>query len=139
MSDLGAKKATTKVSAPAVFPPYPVRQLVTLLFTSPQLVLSLLPLPSQGPPTWLKWFIYLTFILNLKSWPGSWHVQLFWPIVRTILKARPYIPLIRSSKDGQTTDGQTGRKLRWEALPLGKDIFEERSYVQMRATPDDCE
>lgn len=139
MSDLSRSSAprSKRVPAPHVFPPYPLRQALTLLISSPQLALAILP----SPPSWLshlKTLVYILLLVNIGSFPLRWHYNLFKPVIATILRARPYIPLIRG-QDEQTTSPKTGRKLRLEAIPLGKDIFEEKVWLQCRATPDDCE
>lgn len=131
-------KPPRRVPAPQVFPSYAVRSLLALAVSSPQLVLSVIPI--KAPPSWLKWIVYLVLIFNIRSFPGLWHVHLFSPVVSNISKGRPFIPFIRRGKNaGPTTNAKTGRVIRHEALPLGKDIFEEKAWVPLRATPDDCE
>ncbi|CAO1617649.1 unnamed protein product [Parajaminaea phylloscopi] len=128
----------TRVAPPAVFPSYAARSLIALAVRSPQLVLSVLPIGA--PPAWLKWIVYITLVLNLRSFPGVWHIRLWSVVGRAILRGRAFVPFYRHGRgDGSVTSSKTGRTIRYEALPIGKDIFHEKSWVSLRATPDDCD
>lgn len=139
MSDLTPRPRLKRIPPPVVFPPYAIRQGLTLLLSSPQLALAILPSPPTTLLRPLKYLIYLLLLLNITSFPLLWHVKLFRPVLATILRARPYLPLVRRSKEGETTSPKTGRRVRLEALPLGLDIFEEKVWMQERAMPGDCE
>lgn len=123
-----------------MLPSYPVRRALSTILTSPSLLAQILPSLLPLPPRWLQFLIYLLLAANVTSFPGIWHVKLFRPLVTRILRARAATAaLVGSRGGGDTTDPRTGRQIRHEVLPLGKDIFETKTYRSERAWPADCE
>ncbi|PWN20486.1 hypothetical protein BCV69DRAFT_283371 [Microstroma glucosiphilum] len=142
MSDLAAAATTSprRVREPKVLPSYPVRRALSTLVTSPSLLVQILPSLLPLPPRWLQLFIYLLLAANITSFPGTWHITLFRPLLTRILRARAATAaLVGSRGGGDATDPRTGRQIRHEVLPLGKDIFETKTYRSGRAWPADCD
>lgn len=85
---------------------------------------------------------WILIVANIKAFPLLWHARVFAAAIIARSVARPSIhpllPWIRSSKNATTSPGITPR-LRLDKLPLGKDIFGDRSVTKFRALPDDCD
>lgn len=130
-----------KVLEPEVIPPYYVRRLLRSLL-SPAILEMLPSLVIDSIPSWFKYFVVVLLLANIKSFPLVWHVRVFAPAIWARAVARPsihpLIPFIRSNKHPTTTPG-VPPKLRLDALPLGRDIFLDKTVVSLRASFDDCD
>ncbi|KAG8779596.1 hypothetical protein FRC12_024048 [Ceratobasidium sp. 428] len=85
-------------------------------------------------PRSTKLFIFLIFLLNIRSWPGVWHVRVFASIIQLRLKKLLY--------------GQRNKELFWKtASPVGRTLLPSTDGkdkgVQIVSTfwaaPDDCD
>ncbi|CAO1628205.1 unnamed protein product [Sympodiomycopsis kandeliae] len=125
-----------RVPEPKVFPPRSIRHLLNLLFS--RQFLSVLPHFLPRLPTWLTNSLLVLIVLNIKSFPLVWHFRIFLPVVKQIFKGRT-LSLKRNDRDGTTTRKSTGRVIKLNALPIGKDLFEEWVYTDEVAGFDDCD
>ncbi|PWN44052.1 hypothetical protein IE81DRAFT_345994 [Ceraceosorus guamensis] len=130
------------VPDPIVFPDYRLRRPLRVLST-PSLLAPYLPaILKSGPPALVQRIIAILLLFNIRSFPLFWHIRVFLPAVWARFKARPSIhpllPWISSSKHATTQPG-TSPALRLDALPLGKDIFNDVETYTCRAWPDDCD
>lgn len=142
MSIVSAEAArATRVREPEVFPPYFVRRLLSQLL-SPGIFKALLPTMVPEVPAWLKTLFWVLIVTNIRSFPLFWHIRVFAGAIAARAMARPSVhpllPFIRSNKFATTSPGVVPR-LRLDKLPLGRDIFNDRSTTVLRALPDDCD
>lgn len=130
-----------RIPDPEVIPPYYVRR-VLRSFLSPAMLEMLPSLVVDSIPSWLKYLIVVLLLANIKSFPLVWHVRVFAPAIWARAIARPsihpLIPFIRSNKHPTTTPG-VPPKLRLDSLPLGRDIFLDKTVMSLRASFDDCD
>ncbi|KAJ1300415.1 hypothetical protein OPQ81_005235 [Rhizoctonia solani] len=85
-------------------------------------------------PRPVKWFILFTFLFNVRSWPGVWHLRVFASVIRIRLNALLY-------KRGN------GREWWTNVSPVGRSVFPTPdgsdkgalSVLKSWASPDDCD
>lgn len=132
------------VPDPVVFPPYVVRRFIegarrNLISPTFRNYLNQ-RLPSLPP--WFSSLLLLLLALNVKSFPGLWHLRVFLPAFYARLAARPSIhpllPWIGSKKHATTSPG-AAPLMRIDALPLGKDIFSHKTIYTHRLLFDDAD
>ncbi|KAE8266641.1 hypothetical protein A4X09_0g5703 [Tilletia walkeri] len=135
MVDYGLSKTSGRAAtaaalgrAPDVFPPRWFRNLMGSIF-SPR-VAGAMPGVLPRLPPWLRTFLTLLVILNVKNFPGVWHIRLFWsPILfrmRAVPAIHPLLPWI-SSNAYPTREPGAEPPLKLDSLPLGKDIFDYKT------------
>lgn len=109
---------------------------------SPRIIQQLVPSMFPSVPGWMKTLFWVLIFANIKSLPLLWHIRIFSVAIAARAVARPSIhpllPWVHSNKHATTSPGITPR-LRLDKLPLGRDIFADRSLTMYRALPDDCD
>ncbi|CAE6484339.1 unnamed protein product [Rhizoctonia solani] len=89
---------------------------------------------SSFIPRIIKWTVILVLVLNVKSWPGVWHVRVLMPLLKHRLSG-----LLNRRGDGHEW---------WTSVsPVGRSIFPTQDgsdkgalvVLKCRATLDDCD
>ncbi|KDN38092.1 hypothetical protein K437DRAFT_296417 [Tilletiaria anomala UBC 951] len=126
---------------PAVLPPYPVRRALAFPSSALKVIINAiwhrLELPDR-----LKFVLGLLLVINWRSFPLLWHFQMFGLAYKYRMEKFPvksiFFPWIKDSSAPLTLPG-VEPQLKLNALPLGKNIFEDVTTLQFRAWPDDCD
>lgn len=98
---------------------------------------SLILEPTRiNPPIWVRVLVGLLVISNIRSTPFAWHIRIFYPAFKAVFKARGWLGRSKSQK---FSIAAIKPQLQLEALPVGRDIFEDTSSHDFVATLDECD
>lgn len=89
-----------------------------------------------NPPVWLRVLFGLLVVANIRSTPLLWHIRVWYPAIKAIVRARA---CFLTPKSQALSHKAIQPQLRLETLPIGKDIFEDMSSYSFLATLDECD
>jgi hypothetical protein len=89
----------------------------------------------------VKALALLLLLLNFHAFPGLWHIRIFWRIYAFRRRQYPYKSLVLPIKDNKASLTIPGvePRLKLDAIPVGKNIFDEVSRSTFTAWAGDCE
>jgi len=105
---------------------------LTVAYASPAAALSLRLLPRFA-----KVLAYLLIILNVRSLPFGWHINLFWHVAK--VRWRAWWARMHTLSLSSAVRDAAARKFLDDLSPVGQNPLDKTIVTKAWAGPDDCD